>query len=95
MQDDPGRVNAVDPVEVKSWCRELNCTEDELAEAVAKVGAHVAEVREFLDSPDCPQRQRLPTPIPTCPMKKGPSDRSLRPCFTWLLDLGSNQGPTD
>ena len=46
MQDfkplDPGRVNAVDPVEEKYWCKELKCTEDELAEAIAKVGEHVA-----------------------------------------------------
>jgi Protein of unknown function (DUF3606) len=55
MQDfkplDPGRVNAVDPVEVKYWCNELNCTERQLAQAVAKVGEHVAEVRQVLSSP--------------------------------------------
>jgi hypothetical protein len=34
-------------------------------------------------------------PIPDGPTKKGPSNRSLRPCLSWLLDLGSNQGPTD
>jgi hypothetical protein len=54
MQDfkplDPGRVNAIDPVEVKYWCKELKCTEDQLAEAVAKVGEHVAEVRQLLSS---------------------------------------------
>jgi len=59
MQDfkplDPGRVNAVDPVEVTYWCKELNCTEDELAQAVAKVGEHVAEVRQLLHSSDRPR----------------------------------------
>ena len=58
MQDfkplDPGRVNAVDPVEEKYWCKELKCTEDELAEAIAKVGEHVAEVRQLLLSSDRP-----------------------------------------
>ena len=56
MQDfkplDPGRVNAVDHFEVKYWCKELKCTEDELAKAVAAVGEHVAEVRQFLASSD-------------------------------------------
>ena len=59
MQDykplDPGRVNAADPIETKYWCKELNCTEDELAKAVAKVGEHVTEVREFLHSSDRPR----------------------------------------
>jgi hypothetical protein len=45
---DPGRVNAVDPLEARYWCNELKCTEDELAKAVASVGEHVAEVRRFL-----------------------------------------------
>ena len=49
---DPGRVNAVDPIELQYWCRELQCTEDELLKAVGSVGGHVAEVREFLASPD-------------------------------------------
>ena len=59
MQDfkplDPGRVNAVDPVEAKYWCNELKCTEDELAKAVAKVGEHVAEVRQFLATSSRPR----------------------------------------
>ena len=49
---DPGRVNAVDPVESQYWCNELKCTEDELAKAVAEVGEHVAEVRRVLASRD-------------------------------------------
>ena len=42
---DPGRVNAVDPFELAYWCRQLHCTEDELKDAVAKVGEHVAAIR--------------------------------------------------
>jgi len=49
---DPGRVNAVDPFELHYWCRELKCTEDELLQAVGRVGEHVAEVRHFLASSD-------------------------------------------
>ena len=47
---DPGRVNAVDPVELQYWCKELKCTEDKLLQAVGRVGEHVAEVRQFLAS---------------------------------------------
>lgn len=45
---DPGRVNSMDPVELNYWCKELKCTASELAEAIAKVGEHVAEVRQAL-----------------------------------------------
>ncbi|MEP6875617.1 MAG: DUF3606 domain-containing protein [Burkholderiales bacterium] len=47
---DPGRVNAMDPIELRYWCRELHCTEAELTHAVSKVGEHVTEVREQLAS---------------------------------------------
>jgi hypothetical protein len=47
---DPGRVNAIDPIELQYWCSELKCTESELSEAVARVGEHVAEVRQALAS---------------------------------------------
>ena len=49
---DPGRVNAVDPVELHYWCKELKCSEDALVKAVAEVGEHVAEVRQWLASLD-------------------------------------------
>ena len=52
---DPGRVNAVDPVELQYWCKELKCTEDELVKAVGSVGGHVAEVRQFLSPQDDPR----------------------------------------
>jgi hypothetical protein len=45
---DPGRINAIDPIEVRYWCRELHCSERELMEAVNEVGEHVAEVRQAL-----------------------------------------------
>jgi hypothetical protein len=47
---DPGRVNAVDPVEAEYWCKELHCTGDQLAMALAQVGDHVTEVRRYLAS---------------------------------------------
>jgi Protein of unknown function (DUF3606) len=45
---DPGRVNSLDPVELKYWCGQLACTERELLDAVDKVGSHIAEVRQQL-----------------------------------------------
>jgi hypothetical protein len=45
---DPGRVNTLDLLEVRWWCRELACSPEALQEAVACVGEHVAEVREWL-----------------------------------------------
>ena len=47
---DPGRVNAMDPIEFQYWCKELGCTEAELNDAVSKVGEHVTAVREQLAS---------------------------------------------
>lgn len=47
---DPGRVNALDPFELQYWCTELHCTEDELKDAVAKVGEHITAVRQQLAS---------------------------------------------
>ena len=49
---DPGRVNAMDPVELEFWCKEFKCTESELTDAIAKVGEHVAEVQQALASRD-------------------------------------------
>ena len=47
---DPGRVNAMDPIELRYWCRQLDCTETALKDAVAQVGEHVTVVRERLHS---------------------------------------------
>jgi hypothetical protein len=49
---EPGRVNAMDPIELEYWCKQLKCSEGELTETIAKVGEHVTEVRQFLASPD-------------------------------------------
>jgi hypothetical protein len=46
---DPGRIELLDPLEVAWWCRELRCSEDDLREAVGRVGGHVAAVREWLE----------------------------------------------
>ena len=45
---DPGRVNSMDPIELRYWCRELHCTEAELKDALSKVGEHITAVREEL-----------------------------------------------
>jgi hypothetical protein len=45
---DPGRIHALDPLELEYWCKELDCTERELMAAIEKVGEHVAEVRQAL-----------------------------------------------
>jgi hypothetical protein len=45
---DPGRIYALDPLELKYWCKELDCAEPELREAIDKVGEHVSEVRQVL-----------------------------------------------
>jgi hypothetical protein len=45
---DPGRVHPLDPIEVRWWCRELRCSEDELRRAIERVGVHVAEIRPEL-----------------------------------------------
>jgi hypothetical protein len=45
---DPGRVNSMDPVELRYWARQFGCTEERLMQAVEQVGEHVAAVRECL-----------------------------------------------
>ena len=45
---DPGRINAIDPVELRYWCQQLNCSEAQLREALAKAGDHVTAVRDRL-----------------------------------------------
>ncbi|NML14580.1 DUF3606 domain-containing protein [Azohydromonas caseinilytica] len=46
---DPGRVNTMDPVELRYWCDQLHCGEDELKDIVDRVGEHVAAVRQALE----------------------------------------------
>lgn len=45
---DPGRVNILDPEELRYWCEELSCSEAALKSAVARAGPHAAAVREAL-----------------------------------------------
>ena len=45
---DPGRIDSLDSAELQYWCKELACTEEELTEAISKVGEHIAAVREHL-----------------------------------------------
>ncbi|MDB5843578.1 MAG: hypothetical protein JWP79_888 [Polaromonas sp.] len=47
---DPGRIDIIDREELAYWSKEFHCTEPELAEAVTRVGEHVAAVREYLAS---------------------------------------------
>jgi Protein of unknown function (DUF3606) len=45
---DPGRINTMDALEMKYWCKQLHCTDKQLHDAIAKVGDHVTEVRKAL-----------------------------------------------
>lgn len=45
---DPGRINTMDPVEMRYWCQELGCSPERLEQAVAEVGEHVTAVRARL-----------------------------------------------
>ena len=45
---DPGRINTIDPVELRYWCQQLHCSEVQLREALAKAGDHVTAVRDQL-----------------------------------------------
>ncbi len=45
---DPGRVVAMDPDDLKYWCAELHCTEEELKQAMGEVGDHVTALRDRL-----------------------------------------------
>ena len=47
---DPGRINSMDPVELRYWCNEFHCAETDLSNAIAAVGEHVTAVRDQLAS---------------------------------------------
>ena len=47
---DPGRILEEDALELQYWANELRCTEAKLRDCIAKVGNHVAAVREHLAS---------------------------------------------
>jgi len=48
IPNDPERVNVNDEREAAYWCRELDCSAEELQEAVSAVGVQVADVRLHL-----------------------------------------------
>jgi hypothetical protein len=45
---DRSRINIHEPYEVSYWCRELDCTADQLRQAVHSVGPMVSAVRRHL-----------------------------------------------
>ncbi|MFC5606949.1 DUF3606 domain-containing protein [Variovorax soli] len=45
---DPGRINTIDPLELRYWCQQLQCNETQLRQALATAGDHVTAVREQL-----------------------------------------------
>lgn len=45
---DRSRVNVNEEWERRYWCKEFNCTEQQLRDAVKKVGVMVADVRRHL-----------------------------------------------
>jgi len=47
---DPGRINSMDPIELKYQCTEFNCAETDLRDAIKAVGEHVTAVRDQLAS---------------------------------------------
>lgn len=52
--DGPGHINLEDPDEVQYWTDRLEATYEELAEAVAKVGANRTAVGLYLGQADAP-----------------------------------------
>ena len=57
MQDDPRKIDVAGLIsiaqypEIRDWCKELGCTEVELAEAVAVVGYSAEKVRSVSGCP--------------------------------------------
>ena len=49
---DPERVNQNDDEELAYWCREMDCSPDELREAVSAVGQGVGNIRLHLSQRD-------------------------------------------
>jgi uncharacterized protein DUF3606 len=55
---DPSRVNVDDPSEVKYRLKEYGCTEQQLRQAVAAVGASAAKVRQYFKNKSRPARRQ-------------------------------------
>lgn len=47
---DPGRIHLVDADEVAYWCREFDCDEATLTQAVDEAGTHTAAVRNWFEA---------------------------------------------
>ena len=47
-QDENGLINVNDDIDRRFWCREFNCTEDLLRDAIQRVGATVQSVKRHL-----------------------------------------------
>lgn len=47
-KQDDSRINVSQPHEVRYWTKELGCTEEELRDAVSKVGPMVKDVKRKL-----------------------------------------------
>ncbi|HET6913147.1 MAG TPA: DUF3606 domain-containing protein [Rhodanobacteraceae bacterium] len=46
---DRSRVNVNEPWEVRHWCKEFHCTENELRDAVHEVGVSARAVHDYLE----------------------------------------------
>jgi hypothetical protein len=46
--DPSGPISIIEYAHIREWCAHLGCTEVELAEAIALVGNHPDQVRDFL-----------------------------------------------
>jgi len=47
---DPGRIQSMDPIELRWWCQELHCDEVLLVRAISAVGEHVTAIRIWLQA---------------------------------------------
>lgn len=47
--EDPEQINKNQDWEIKYWCKELACTEEELVAAINAVGPYVKDVKKYLE----------------------------------------------
>lgn len=47
--EDPEQINKNQDWEIKYWCKELACTEEELIAAINAVGPYVKNVKKYLE----------------------------------------------
>ena len=53
---DPDQINVGEPADVNYWRKECGCTELQLRQAVAAVGASAAKVKQFLKNKSTPPK---------------------------------------